>query len=296
MELFDTHFHLPDEGDTADYLQQLLPEHNYRMLTLGGSLAGSVRALEFARRHANVWAACGVHPHDAGEFDGNITPFEEMLADQKIRATQELTEIVSRYYTPTEREVYISRLSDVLSLPVDVLRNNVDIVIRRRYKEQKAQETRTAQESIRNYGDRVNPDAAKFVQAHAAESLILGMMLLYAEFRTDSVLASVSLTAGDFKTEFHRRVFEAILALEHSPDGFSSSMLGEYFTPEEIGRITLLEQKRRELTVNDISVFRDGVLSLKKEGSRLADREEDDLASMIRRRREEAEKKRKGDA
>ena len=90
MELFDTHFHLPDEGDTADYLQQLLPEHNYRMLTLGGSLAGSVRALEFARQHANVWAACGVHPHDAGEFDGNITPFEEMLADQKIRAVGEI--------------------------------------------------------------------------------------------------------------------------------------------------------------------------------------------------------------
>ena len=225
-----------------------------------------------------------------------LAKYDVSLADQKIRATQELTDIVSRYYTPTEREVYISRLSDVLSLPVDVLRNNVDIVMRKRYKEQKAQETRAAQESIRNYGDRVNPDAAKFVQAHAAESLILGMMLLYAEFRTDSVLASVSLTASDFKTEFHRRVFEAILALEHSPDGFSTSMLGEHFTPEEIGRITLLEQKRRELTVNDISVFRDGVLSLKKEGSRLADREEDDLASMIRRRREEAEKKRKGDA
>ena len=149
---------------------------------------------------------------------------------------------------------------------------------------------------MRNFGDRVNPDAAKFVQANAAEALILGMMLLYEEFRSDSVLGSVSLSEDDFQTEFHRRVFCAVTDLQRSSGGFSFSALGELFTPEEMGRITLLEQKRRELTVNDISVFRDGVATLKKEKTRIGDREENDLATILRRKREEAKKKQNGDA
>ena len=90
MDLFDTHFHLPDEDCSGDYLERLYNQHSYRMLALGGSLAASLRALEFARKHDNVWCACGVHPHDAGEFDGNIDPFTEMLADPKVRAVGEI--------------------------------------------------------------------------------------------------------------------------------------------------------------------------------------------------------------
>ena len=90
MELFDTHFHLPEEGDLSNYLDQLYSDHSYRMLALGGSLAGSRRALDFARKFDNVWCACGVHPHDAGEFSGDITPFAEMLSDCKVRAVGEI--------------------------------------------------------------------------------------------------------------------------------------------------------------------------------------------------------------
>lgn len=103
MKLFDTHFHLPDDDCTADYLQKLLPEHDYRMLALGGSLAGSCRALEFARQHDKVWAACGVHPHDAEDFDGDITPFAEMLADSKIRAVGEIG--LDYFYDLSPREI-----------------------------------------------------------------------------------------------------------------------------------------------------------------------------------------------
>ena len=90
MDLFDTHFHLPDSGSTDDYLAALLPEHTYRMVTLGGTLAGSQRALEFARQHANVWCACGVHPHDAETFDGNVEDFAELLQDSQVRAVGEI--------------------------------------------------------------------------------------------------------------------------------------------------------------------------------------------------------------
>jgi DNA primase len=222
-----------------------------------------------------------------------MAKYNVLVAEEKIRASKELCEIVAGYYTPTEREVYLHRIAELLSLPLEVLRNDVEIILRRRKKELRAQETRQAQESIRNYGDRVNPDAARFVQANAAEELILGMMLLYEEFRSESVLLSVGLSEEDFRTAFHRRVFSEILRLQSDTGGFSAAALGECFTLEEMGRITLLEQKRRALTVNDISLFRDGVSALKKENERIADSETDDFAAAIQRRRKEAEARKK---
>lgn len=223
-----------------------------------------------------------------------MAKYDVSVAEEKIRASQELCEIVAGYYTPTEREVYLYKVSEVLSLPIDVLRNNLEIVLRKRKKELREKETRQAQETIRNFGDRVNPDAAKYVQANAAEELILGMMLLYEEFRSERVLSEVDLAEKDFQTAFHARVFREIVALRDSAGGFSLAALGENFTTEEMGRITLLEQKRRVLTVNDISLFREGVKALKKEKERISDRAEDDISATILRKRREAEARRKG--
>lgn len=227
------------------------------------------------------------------KFRNVMAKYNVAVPEEKIRATQELCTIVAGYYTPTEREVYLHRVSEALGLPIDVLRNNLEIILRRWKKERQAQETRQAQESIRNFGDRVNPDAARFVQASAAEELVLGMMLLYAEFRSKNLLGSLSLTESDFLTDFNRRVFRETLRLQESDAGFSLAALGEFFTPEEMGRISLLKQRRMELTVNDLQVFKDGVNSLKREGERHGEGE-DDFASAILRRRREAEQRRDG--
>ena len=90
MDLFDTHFHLPESGSLDDFPARLLPEHSYRMLALGASLAGSIRACEYASGQDNVWFACGVHPHDAENFDGDLEPFKNMLANPKNCAVGEI--------------------------------------------------------------------------------------------------------------------------------------------------------------------------------------------------------------
>ena len=90
MDLFDTHFHLPKEGPLDDYLDILNSEHRYRMLALGASVESSIRAFEFAQKSDNVWCACGVHPHDAENFSGDLAPFADMLADKKVRAVGEI--------------------------------------------------------------------------------------------------------------------------------------------------------------------------------------------------------------
>jgi hypothetical protein len=56
------------------------------------------------------------------------------------------------------------------------------------------------------------------------------------------------------------------MALEESDGGFDFSLLGEYFTVEEMGRLARLEQARRALTENGSSVLRAAIQTL--EGAR----------------------------
>jgi hypothetical protein len=63
-------------------------------------------------------------------------------------------------------------------------------------------------------------------------------------------------------TAFHRNVFTVIMALEESDGGFDFSLLGEYFTVEEMGRLARLEQARRALSDNGSSVLRAAIAAL----------------------------------
>lgn len=222
-----------------------------------------------------------------------MAKYDVGVSDQKIRASEELCEIVASYYSPTEREVYLSKVADAVALPIEVLRNNVELILKKRRRAVKEKDSREARETIRNFGDRINPDAARYVQANAAEELILGLMLLYEEFRSEAVLSSVALTDDDFQTAFHRRVYTEILSLRDTEEGFSFAALGENFSPEEMGRITHLAEARRALTVNDISVFREGVSALKREKTRIEEAAGDDFAAAILRRRRENESRQK---
>ena len=55
------------------------------------------------------------------------------------------------------------------------------------------------------------------------------------------------------------------MELERSEGGFSFSLMGESFNPDEMGRLQGLEQKRRMLTENGSDMFLSCVETVKKE-------------------------------
>jgi replicative DNA helicase len=91
-------------------------------------------------------------------------------------------------------------------------------------------------------------------------------MLIYDEYREGILKESISLKKEDFFSEFHKRVFEAIMQLTSSGE-YDFSLLGQFFTAEEIGRLEGLVQKRRGLTENSRDMFLQCVQTLKKEKS-----------------------------
>ena len=142
--------------------------------------------------------------------------------------------------------------------------------------------------SVKNINDRINPDASKNIRANSAEETVLGLMLIYSEYRADAASGKADLSADDFSTQFGRRVFEAICELERTKAGFSKAMLGQSFSVDEIGRIESMEQKRHALSTNTREVFDISIKTLKE--SLGSSQNDADISSMFEKKRLEMKK------
>lgn len=89
LDYFDTHAHIqfPDYGLDADETWQSAKKAGVsRMIAVGCRLEDSKLAVDFAQKHQGVWAAVGIHPHEAGDFlstNDNKENFAKLLTDTK---------------------------------------------------------------------------------------------------------------------------------------------------------------------------------------------------------------------
>ena len=225
------------------------------------------------------------------KLDGTLRKFNISIAEEKIKASAEICSHIAGVYSNVEREVYISSAAKRLGLSEDVLRNDVEAARRRLIKEYKANESKQARNDAIGIGDRINTEGIKNVRARGAEEAIIGLMLIFDEYRAAVISKKVELSDGDFFSEFHASVFRKLIELE-SGEGYDFSLLSEFFTIDEIGRLQGLIRKRRELSENGMDVFLGCIATLKGEKAKKQAEEGsiEDLQEMLRRKRE-AQKK-----
>ena len=219
--------------------------------------------------------------------DKIISSRDISLVEEKVKAASEVCALIARVYSRVERDIYIRRASELLSVSAESLASDVERMRRRIEREEKSEQSKEAMLSIKHIGDRVNNDAAKNIKATANEESILGLMLMLDEIRAEAAKGEL-ISAEDFVTDFGRRVFMALCELEVSEAGFSKAMLGQYFTVDEMGRIERLEMERRMLARNDREVFISCVNGLKKE---VKSAEESDPFSDLKRKQDELKKR-----
>jgi DNA primase len=198
------------------------------------------------------------------KLETTLQKYNLALASDKIKASQELCEYISEIWSEVERDVYVSAVATRLSLPADGLKNDVESLRRKKIKSYNVKTSQEARLSAMGVGDRINVDGIKNVKARAAEEAVIGLLLLYDEYRDGVCNGKIQLSGEDFFSEFHRRVFEHVVRLQKE-DQYDFALLGEYLSPDEMGRLQGLEQKRRALTDNGKSVFLSCVDALKKE-------------------------------
>lgn len=124
MKIWDTHAHLdfPQFAADRDTVLRFLREMKVAVLNVGTDLRSSEASLDLGRRYPFVFAACGVHPHDARTFTPEVEAWLESLLRSGAVAVGECG--LDFYRDLSAREVQVAafrsqlRLAKRLDLPV----------------------------------------------------------------------------------------------------------------------------------------------------------------------------------
>ena len=113
LGLFDTHAHLhfPDfDADRAEMMARARQAGVTRMLTIGTEVPTSRAAIDLAEAEPDVWAAVGVHPHDAAEADdGVLTEIERLAGAARVVAVGEIGLDFFRNLSPRDAQDRVFR-------------------------------------------------------------------------------------------------------------------------------------------------------------------------------------------
>lgn len=129
VKLIDTHAHLDDRAyakDRAALIADLFAQE-IGVITIGSDLASSREAVELAERHHTIWAAVGIHPHDARFADRAALQDLETLAEHaSVVAIGEIGLDYYRDLSPREvqRKVFRQQLDLALRLGLPTVIHN----------------------------------------------------------------------------------------------------------------------------------------------------------------------------
>lgn len=105
--MIDSHVHLDDEafkGDREDIIKSLGENGIELVINNSSDLPSSERSVELANKYENIYAAIGVHPHEARTYDDEVEKrLIELSRDKKVLAIGEIG--LDYYYDHSPRDV-----------------------------------------------------------------------------------------------------------------------------------------------------------------------------------------------
>lgn len=116
--MIDTHAHLEMEafdGDREEVLRRAAEAGLTAIITVGTTLADCEKAVTLARRYPPLYAAVGIHPHEAKGVDGGAWEAMRRLAQRdKVVAVGEIG--LDFFYEHSPRAIQIRRFGEQLDL------------------------------------------------------------------------------------------------------------------------------------------------------------------------------------
>jgi DNA primase len=246
---------------------------------------------EFIRKNGDKGQAKFKHLLENSEsrfdfrLESIIKKYDLAVPDQKIRACNEVCDMLADIYSSVERELACTAAAKRLNVTRESLAVDTERAARRKLRENNREVKRKIMIQTAGFGDRINTDAAKNKAAASAEDAIIGLMLIYPEYTLKIKKGELELSENDFFTEFNKRIFIKIVELTDETGHFEFVALGESFNPDEMGRITELRIRREKLSVNSEDILKDSIAKLKNETAgedRLSD-----IERILARKREQ---------
>lgn len=122
MNVFDTHCHLDDEKfseDREEAYQRMIEAQVTRCVCVGSDLPSSRRCIDFANAHPGVFAAAGVHPHEAKDAPADyLDTLKKMLTEERVVALGEIG--LDYYYDLSPRDVQKRVMAEQVDLALQL--------------------------------------------------------------------------------------------------------------------------------------------------------------------------------
>jgi len=128
LKLIDTHCHLQMRAfrkDIEDVVDSAVSAGVKKIINIGFDLKSSEEAVEFTEKYPLMYAAVGIHPHDAVKYDDIIlSKLDNFLKKDGVVAVGEIGLDFKRNYSP--REVQIRVFSEQLNFAKE---RNIPVVL-----------------------------------------------------------------------------------------------------------------------------------------------------------------------
>jgi len=147
--LFDSHAHVDSErfeGEREEIIERAKAAGVSLIMNPGASYESSVKAAELSEQYDMLYAAVGIHPHDADSVDDMMLSLIKALArKKKVMAIGEIGLDYHYDYSPrgVQKKVFIDqiRLAKSLKLPIIIHDREANDDVMRILKEEEAFET-----------------------------------------------------------------------------------------------------------------------------------------------------------
>ena len=170
----------------------------------------------------------------------------DMNTDQgRVEYLKKCADVLASITSPIERDVYISKVAKEQGVSREAVTQQVESIIRRRKNTASKQEwlnIRTFSSEYKN-----NPDAVKHPAEFKAECGIISFLYKNPD-ETDNI--SHRLAPECFINDFNRLVYQKIIEKIKNSADFDIMSLQSEFTADEMGKITAILVKSREIEIN----------------------------------------------
>ncbi len=164
-------------------------------------------------------------------------------SEGKVAYLREATQMLAELNDPLEREVYIGRLSQDLSVSKEALQTQLNYQLDRRKKQrrerQMSQVIRRSEETLK----KANPEAANHIRAASAEESLLGLLLLNPDY---FAVVEPQLPPDSMITPFNQALYRRLLERYRQGLPIDLSVLSGDYEPEEMAYITGMLRDSRE--------------------------------------------------
>ncbi|MBQ4316874.1 MAG: DNA primase [Clostridia bacterium] len=181
-------------------------------------------------------------------IDEIISRFDITVAEEKLRAVDEVTSFISTFASRPEREVYASRAAEKLGLTFNSLHDEVERKAKRQESKAKKTVVNNALREQSGFGGSANTDKLRFSSEASHEEAILGLLLIRSDFGPEVV---ERLTEDDFATSLNKKIF--MLFHDEFVEGREVVLSKDgVLTPKEIGALENCRASR--LALGDITL------------------------------------------